>query len=118
MSEYAQKSAKKVDLHIYPSGKKVIKAFTADNFVFYEKAGHTLQLINDSSLAQAQRVRITWRIQKNRCNGQKITLPAEKSCITICAVCAAGLMFSAQDGWANRMTCQWRVTLTKAPSCT
>jgi hypothetical protein len=47
VSEYAQTSAKRVDLHIYPSGKKVIKAFTANDFVFYDKAGHTLQLIDD-----------------------------------------------------------------------
>ena len=76
VSEYAQTSAKTVDVHTYPSGKKVIKAFTANNFVFYNKAGHTLQLTDDSRLAQAHRVRITWRIQKNRCNGQKITLSA------------------------------------------
>ena len=69
VSEYAQTSAKTVDLYIYPSGKKVIKAFTANNFVFYDKAGHTLQLIDDSSLAQAHRVRINWSIQKNRRNG-------------------------------------------------
>ena len=47
VSEYAQTSAKKVDYHIYSSGKKVIKAFTANNFVFFDIAGHTLQLIND-----------------------------------------------------------------------
>jgi len=92
VSEYAQTSAKKVDVHTYPSGKKVIKAFTADDFVFYDKAGNTLQLTNKSCLAQAHRVRITWRIQKNRRNGQKITLSAETSCTTICAVRAAGRM--------------------------
>ena len=83
MSEYAQTSAKRVDLHIYPSGKKVIKAFTANDFVFYDKAGHTLQLIDNPSLAQAHRVRITWRIQKNRRNGQKITLLGKRTCHTI-----------------------------------
>ena len=50
VSEYAQTSAKKVDYHICPSGKKVIKAFTADNFVYFDKAGHTLQLIDNSRL--------------------------------------------------------------------
>jgi hypothetical protein len=37
VSEYAQTSPLKVDYHVYPSGKKVIKAFTANNFAFYEK---------------------------------------------------------------------------------
>ena len=42
VSEYAQTSSKKVDHHTYPSFKKVIKAFTADDFVFFNKAGNTL----------------------------------------------------------------------------
>ena len=92
VSEYAQTSAKMVDYHIYPSGRKVIKAFTADDFIFFDKAGHTLQLIDKSSLDQAHRVKITWRIQKNRCNGQKITLSGERTCHTICAIRAAGRM--------------------------
>ena len=66
MSEYAQTSSKKVDRHTYPSGKKVIKAFTADNFVFFDKAGNALELRDDSCLDQSHKVKITWRIQKNR----------------------------------------------------
>ena len=37
-------------------------------------------------------MRITWRIQKNRCNGQKITLSAKQKYHKICAVCATGQM--------------------------
>ena len=48
VSENAQTSSKKVDRHKYPSGKKVIKAFTADNFVFFDKSGNTLELRDDS----------------------------------------------------------------------
>ena len=92
VSEYAQTSAKKVDYHVYPSGKKVIKAFSADDFVFFDRSGHTLELLDDACLDQAHRVKITWRIQKNRRNGQKITLSGEKTCVTICAVRAAGRM--------------------------
>ena len=92
VSEYAQTSSKKVDRHKYPSGKKVIKAFTTDDFVFFNKSGHTLELLDDACLDQAHKVKITWRIQKNRRNGQKITLSGEKTCLTICTVCAAGWM--------------------------
>ena len=74
VSEYAQTSSKKVDYHTYPSGKKVIKAFTADDFVFFNKAGNTLELCDNSCLDQAHKVNITWCIKKNRRNGQKITL--------------------------------------------
>jgi len=92
VSEYAQTSARKVDYHIYPSGTKVIKAFTADDFVFYDRSGHTLTLTDDASLNRAHKVKITWRIQKNRQNGQKITISGEKTCLTVCPVRAAGRM--------------------------
>ena len=65
VSEYAQTSSNKVDYHTYPSGNKVIKAFTADDFVFSNKAGNTLELCDNSCLDQAHKVKITWRIQKN-----------------------------------------------------
>jgi len=66
VSEYAKKSSKKVDYHKYSLGKKVIKAFTANNLVFSNKSGHTLELRDNSCLGQAHKVKITWRIQKNR----------------------------------------------------
>ena len=50
VSEYAQTSAKNVDYHIYPSGKRVIKAFTANNFVFFDKSGNTLELHDKTCL--------------------------------------------------------------------
>jgi hypothetical protein len=37
ISEYAQTTQDKVDYHVYPSGTCVIKAFTANDFVFYDK---------------------------------------------------------------------------------
>ncbi len=37
ISEYAQTTQDKVDYHVYPSGTRVIKAFTANDFVFYDK---------------------------------------------------------------------------------
>jgi hypothetical protein len=58
-------------------GTHVIKAFTANDFVFYDKNGHILKKIDDSSLILAASVQITWRIQKNHENGQKIKLSAD-----------------------------------------
>ena len=66
VSDYAQTSSKKVDYHKYPLGKKIIKAFTTNNFVFFNKSGHTLKLSDNSCLDQAHKVKITWRIQNNR----------------------------------------------------
>ena len=80
LSEYAQTSPNKVDYHTYPSGNKVIKAFIANNFIFYNKSGSTIELLDTACLDQAHKVRITWRIQKNRQNGQAITLSAKEAC--------------------------------------
>ncbi len=61
-SEYAQTTQDKVDYHVYPSGTRVIKAFTANDFVFYDKSGHVLKIINNSTLDTTTSVQITWRI--------------------------------------------------------
>jgi hypothetical protein len=76
----------KNDYHVYPSGTCVIKAFTANDFVFYGKNGHILKKIDDSSLDLATFIQITWRIQKNRQNGQKIKLYADTKNPAICPV--------------------------------
>jgi hypothetical protein len=84
--EYAQTTQDKVDYHVYPSGTCVIKAFTANDFVFYKKSGHVLKKIDDSTLDLATSVKITWRIQKNCQNGQKIKHSADTKNPTICPV--------------------------------
>jgi hypothetical protein len=40
LSEYAQATQDKVNHHTYPSGKMVIKAFIANDFIFYDKKKH------------------------------------------------------------------------------
>jgi hypothetical protein len=77
LSEYAQTTQDKVDHHIYPSGKTVIKAFIANNFIFYNERKHIVKELNKDSLQRARFVKITWCIQKNRQNDQSITLAAE-----------------------------------------
>jgi hypothetical protein len=84
--EYAQTTQDKVDYRVYPSGTHIIKAFTANVFVFYNKNGHVLTKISNSSLDLAASVQITWRIQKNRHNGQKIKLSADTKNPVICPV--------------------------------
>ncbi len=43
VSEYVQTTDKNVDYHVYPSGKKVIKAFTANNFASLTRTVKLLQ---------------------------------------------------------------------------
>ncbi len=77
LSKYAQTTQDKVDHHTYPSGKKIIKAFITSDFIFYYGKKRIVKDLNKDSLQQARFVKITWRIQKNRQNGQSITLVAE-----------------------------------------
>ncbi len=58
LSKYAQTTQDKVDYHVYPSGTRVIKAFTANVLVFYNKSGHILKKIDNSTLDLATSVQI------------------------------------------------------------
>ncbi len=86
ISEYAQTTQDKVGYHVYPSGTCIIKAFTANDFVFYDKNSHVLTKIDDLSLNFAASLQITWRIQKNHQNSQKIKLSADMKNPAICPV--------------------------------
>jgi hypothetical protein len=89
ISEYAQTTQNKVDYHVYPSGICIIKAFTANDFIFYEKKWPRPHKIGDSSLDFAASIQITWCIQKNSQNGQKIKLSADIKNPAICPVWGA-----------------------------
>jgi hypothetical protein len=86
ISDYAQTTQDKVDYHVYSSGTHVIKAFTANDFVFYHKNGHVLKNIDDSSLILAASIQITWRIQKNHQNGQKIKISTDTKNPALCPI--------------------------------
>ncbi len=77
LSKYAQTTQDKVNHQTYPYGKTVIKAFIANDFIFYNEKKCVIKNLSNDSLQQARFVKITWRIQKNRQNGQLITLAAE-----------------------------------------
>ena len=86
VSEYAQTTQERVDYHVYPDGNRVIKAFTANDFIFCDNKNNILTPVDESSLAAATSVKITWRIQKNRNNGQTIRLKADPKHPDICPV--------------------------------
>ncbi len=89
MSEYAQTMGKNVDYHVYPSGKQVIKAFTANDFQFFDKNSQVITELSDTSIEVVDRVHITWHIQKNCQNNQTVTLFSDKTNTAICPVLAA-----------------------------
>ncbi len=73
-AEYAQKTQTNIDEHEYASGKRVIKAFVPSDWKFYNSKG---RLIIDLMEVPAK-LKMTFRIQKNRQNGQSIMLVAAK----------------------------------------
>jgi hypothetical protein len=50
LSEYAQTTQDKVNHHPYPSGKMVIKAFIANDFIFYDEKKCVVKDLNEDSL--------------------------------------------------------------------
>jgi hypothetical protein len=86
LSKYAQTTQDKVDYH---SGTTVIKAFIANNFIFYNDRKRIIKELNEDSLQRACFVKITRRIQKNYQNSQSITFAAESDQPEICPVCSA-----------------------------
>jgi hypothetical protein len=89
VSKYPQTTDKNVDYHVYPSGKQVIKAFTANNFQFFDKNSQDITELSDTSIEVINRVCITWRIQKNCQNNQTVTLLSDKTNTAICPVLTA-----------------------------
>jgi hypothetical protein len=89
VSKYPQIMDKNVDYHVYPSGKQVIKAFTANNFHFFDKNSQVITELSDTSIKVVDRVRITWHIQKNCQNNQTVTLLSDKTNTAICPILAA-----------------------------
>jgi hypothetical protein len=87
LSKYAQTSQDKVDLHTYPSGTTVMKAFVARNFIFYDNKKCISKVLNEASLNNAISVKITWRIQTYHQNNQVITLAADMANPAIHPVC-------------------------------
>jgi hypothetical protein len=96
--EYAQNTQTKIEKHVYPSGTSVTKAFIRLDWIFYDHDGkkitddHDGKKITDHgihNLNRVAKVKVIFRIQKNRQNGQKITVTYEVDAVDICPVRAA-----------------------------
>ena len=94
LAEYAQKTKSKADVHNYPLGKQVIYAFLPTDWIFYDENG---RIIRDHPSGEAcsspKKMKITFQIQKNRQNGQSITLISDDNHPDICPVRAAYKIF-------------------------
>ena len=94
VAEYAQTTQDKVDEYEYASGNRVIKAFIPLDWNFYDKKGRLITVHSlDGSADPPAKIKLTFRIQKNRQNGQSITFVADNRHPDICPVRAAYRIF-------------------------
>ncbi len=84
LSEYAQTKHSKVERHRYPSGREVIKAFTANDFIFFDSSGYRITELTEAAIEGIASVKVTWHIQKNRQNGQSLSIAADTANPAIC----------------------------------
>ncbi len=90
-AEYAQKTQSTFDEHEYPSDKRVIKAFIPTDLKFYNSSGSLIRshTLNGNLQKFLKKLKVIFGIQKNRKNGQSITLVADNAHPDICPVQAA-----------------------------
>ena len=87
VAEYAQTTQNEIDMHKYPSGKRVINALTPLDLIIYNKNNAIINEKNTANdLTVLKNVKVTFRIQKNRENGQSITLKTDNKHLEICPV--------------------------------
>ncbi len=94
-AEYAQKTQSAFDKHEYPSGKRVIKAFIPTDWKFYDSSGALICIhsLNSNPQEFPKKLKVTFWIQKNRQNGQSITLVANGAHPDICPAQATYWIF-------------------------
>jgi hypothetical protein len=86
-TEYTQKTQTKINEFAYGSGNKVVKAFVPTDWSFYDASGRLMTLHSlDGSGDPPKKLKIKFRIQKNRQNEQLITFAADDKHPHICPV--------------------------------
>jgi hypothetical protein len=92
--KYAKQTESKIDVHEYPSGKRVTKAFLPMDWIFYDKNNRIIRKHPSGGVITLQKkMKVTFRIQKNRQNGQLITIVLDDDHPDLCPVRAAYKIF-------------------------
>jgi len=84
-TEYAQKTQTNVDKHKYALGRHVTKAFVPSDWKFYNSKDRLIT----NPMEIPTKLKMTFRIQKNRQNSQSITLVSDDDHMNICPIRAA-----------------------------
>ena len=89
LAEYGQKSQKRAEYHTYPSGTKVLKAWSRNDFLFLDKTGKRVTPDKLEYIDTIAKMTVTFKIQKNRRNGETKEILADTTNIAMCPVRAA-----------------------------
>ena len=89
MCEVGQRTQTRIEYHIVPvTGRRIMKAFRRGDFQFFDAHGFRItDVLNNASLIR--QLKILWRVQKNRRNGQWITWWIDTVNPRLCMVAAA-----------------------------
>jgi hypothetical protein len=96
LSKYTQTTQDKVNYHTYLSGTIVIKAFIANNFIFYNNTKQIIKELNKDSLQRAPFFKLPGR--DKRTTGTANQLPSQQRVINLkYAPCAVQLVLRARQ---------------------
>ena len=87
-AKYAQTTQSAIDTHQYPLDKHVIKAFIPTGWKFHDSKGVLICIhsLNSNPQEFPKKLKVIFQIQKNRQNGQSITLVADNAHPEICPI--------------------------------
>jgi hypothetical protein len=94
VAEYAQQTKSKLDMHKYPSGKRVTKSFLPTDWIFYDKNNRIIRKHPSGGvITLPKKMKVSFRIQKNMQNGQLITIVLDDNHPDLCPTRAAYKIF-------------------------
>ena len=85
--EFAMERKDKIQVYVKPNGELVVRAFTLQNFLFYDEDGMLIlysEVIKDRALARQTGQH--YGIQKNRMNDEIVKQSRDSSCPKMCPV--------------------------------
>ena len=87
--EVGQKTQTRIEYHeIAVTARRIMKAFARGDFEFFDAHGRKIEDV-EANVKSIRKLRITWRVQKNRRNGQRITWMLDTVNPRLCMVQAA-----------------------------
>lgn len=89
LAEYGQKAQKRPEYHTYPSGTKVLKAWSQNDFLFHDKSGKRVFPEKLEDIDTLAKMSVTFKVQKNRRNGEVKEVLPDPTNTEMCPVRAA-----------------------------